>query len=522
MGMDALRGSIYSCLSPLQKRRQWPKKATTFRKRCQSTPNFHGSRSCPSTSYSYMITDMSHLSLETNNHAAANNGASNSSAALLYGAASSSLADIEVTAVSPPFTTSRSIRRKRNSIVSLAVSGSRLLSHRRGSAMPVLQHGEFDVSTKSQQVLGLRNDEWNRVQTKVMTIFEGGKLGPNELFELNEMVRVAIKSEIGSFISEYYKKSLLKRGMEALYNAIEDDGDKQLLESLSKVWDRFYSETLPTLRAIFYPIQTKGLTMSQITLLGFRDHVLLRTKLKESLELNAQADIPQNISQMLLVLQNIREHPHPSEDFLQLESLVAMVVSPYLGTRGLYMGGDSPVIKAKPAPVEENATRHAPIKSSASLSLASRSATTPNQHRQLSRHLSIRWQTQTARMPRNSQRNINTLPSETSKDRVKRYSLQTLTSSQSAHDLCTSRDPQPLTPTADTPPAQPPLPTTTSHSNTRRPRTPIRKPMNITSLETLNEVDRPLPELTTRRRTQSNVDFETGDSDGHEEDYSVC
>lgn len=111
---------------------------------------------------------------------------------------------------------------------------------------------------------------------------------------------------------------------------------------------------------------------------------------------------------------------------------------------------------------------------------------------------------------------------ETSKDRVKRYSLQTLTSSQSAHDLCTSRDPQPLTPTADTPPAQPPLPTTTSHSNTRRPRTPIRKPMNITSLETLNEVDRPLPELTTRRRTQSNVDFETGDSDGHEEDYSVC
>lgn len=81
----------------------------------------------------------------------------------------------------------------------------------------------------------------------------------------------------------------------------------------------------------------------------------------ESLELNAQADIPQNISQMLLVLQNIREHPHPSEDFLQLESLVAMVVSPYLGTRGLYMGGDSPVIKAKPAPVEENATRHAPI-----------------------------------------------------------------------------------------------------------------------------------------------------------------
>ena len=31
--------------------------------------------------------------------------------------------------------------------------------------------------------------------------------------------------------------------------------DKLLLDSLSKVWNRFYSETLPTLRAIFYPIQ---------------------------------------------------------------------------------------------------------------------------------------------------------------------------------------------------------------------------------------------------------------------------
>ncbi|KAJ8032402.1 Proline-rich protein 5-like [Holothuria leucospilota] len=297
---------------------------------------------------------MSHLSVDTN-HAAANGNS------LLFGAASSSLADIEVTAVSPPFSTSKSFRRKRSSIVSLAVSGGRLLSHRRGSAMPVLQHGEFDVSTKSQQVLGLRNDEWNRVQTKVMTIFEGGKLGPSELFELNEMVRIAIKSEIGSFISEYYKKSLLKRGMEALYNAVEDDGDKQLLGSLSKVWNRFYSETLPTLRAIFYPIQTKGLTMSQITLLGFRDHVLLRTRLKEALLLNAHADIPSNISQMLLVLQNIREQTHPSEDYLQLESLVALVVCPYLGTRGLYMGGEVPVIKANPPPVEETVHRHPPL-----------------------------------------------------------------------------------------------------------------------------------------------------------------
>ena len=43
--------------------------------------------------------------------------------------------------------------------------GSTRRNTRRGSAMAVLQQGglnDFEASTKSQQVLGLRNEEWNR------------------------------------------------------------------------------------------------------------------------------------------------------------------------------------------------------------------------------------------------------------------------------------------------------------------------------------------------------------------------
>ncbi|KAK7814976.1 hypothetical protein U0070_024319 [Myodes glareolus] len=49
-----------------------------------------------------------------------------------------------------------------------------------------------------------------------------------------------------------------------------------LIEVLAEVWDHFFTETLPTLQAIFYPVQGQELTIRQISLLGFRDLVLLK------------------------------------------------------------------------------------------------------------------------------------------------------------------------------------------------------------------------------------------------------
>ncbi|NXU82820.1 PRR5L protein, partial [Xiphorhynchus elegans] len=102
------------------------------------------------------------------------------------------------------------------------------------------------------------------------------------------------------------------------------------IDVLSEIWDHYFTETLPTLQAIFYPVQGQELTIRQIALLGFRDLVLLKVKLEEILPL-VQTKLPASIVQMLLILQSVHEPTGPSEGYLQLEELVKQVVSPYLG-----------------------------------------------------------------------------------------------------------------------------------------------------------------------------------------------
>lgn len=67
-----------------------------------------------------------------------------------------------------------------------------------------------------------------------------------------------------------------------------------------------------------------------MVLLGFRDLVLMQLPLGDLLQKNLSL-IPASITQMLLVLQGIQESRGPSKEYCQLESLVALVVKPYLG-----------------------------------------------------------------------------------------------------------------------------------------------------------------------------------------------
>ncbi|XP_013845579.1 proline-rich protein 5-like isoform X5 [Sus scrofa] len=143
------------------------------------------------------------------------------------------------------------------------------------------------------------NSAWNSVQTAVINVFKGGGLQSNELYALNENIRRLLKSELGSFITDYF--------------------------------------------------QGQELTIRQISLLGFRDLVLLKVKLDDLLLL-AQPQPPSSIIQMLLILQmrtlkprkcmclpeapqhkSVHEPTGPTEGYLQLEELVKQVVSPFLG-----------------------------------------------------------------------------------------------------------------------------------------------------------------------------------------------
>ena len=74
----------------------------------------------------------------------------------------------------------------------------------------------------------------------------------------------------------------------------------ELLEKLADTWTQFFTHILPTLEAIFVPTQ---ICIRSVTLLSFRDHVLLKTPISEALDSGVQGDVPPRIKQMLLVLQ---------------------------------------------------------------------------------------------------------------------------------------------------------------------------------------------------------------------------
>lgn len=179
------------------------------------------------------------------------------------------------------------------------------------------------------------NSAWNSVQTAVINVFKGGGLQTNELYTLNESVRRLLKSELGSFITDYFQNQLLAKGLLLLEEKVKLYEGENRIGILSEIWDHFFTEILPTLQAIFYPVQGQELTIRQIALLGFRDCVVLKVKLEEVFSL-VQLQIPPSIVQMLLILQSVHEPTGPSEGYLRLEQLTKRAVSPYLGTHGVH------------------------------------------------------------------------------------------------------------------------------------------------------------------------------------------
>lgn len=181
----------------------------------------------------------------------------------------------------------------------------------------------------SSTALQLSNTSvWNSVQSAVMKVFQGGALQPNELYTLNESIRWLLKTEMGSFITDYFQNQLLTRGLSEVLDQILLTTGEEQLAALSAVWEQFFTETLPTLQAIFYPVQGQELSVRQMALLAFRDLVLLKLHLEDTL--GSAASVPPPITQMLLVLQGIHEPGAPTQEYFQLERLVETVVSPYL------------------------------------------------------------------------------------------------------------------------------------------------------------------------------------------------
>lgn len=171
----------------------------------------------------------------------------------------------------------------------------------------------------------------------MIAVFQRKGLPDQELFSLNEGVRQLLKTELGSFFTEYLQNQLLTKGMVILRDKIRFYEGQKLLDSLAETWDFFFSDVLPTLQAVFYPVQGKEPSVRQLALLHFRNTITLGVKLEDALA-RAHARVPPAIVQMLLVLQGVHESRGVTKDYLRLETLIQKVVSPYLGTYGLYSG----------------------------------------------------------------------------------------------------------------------------------------------------------------------------------------
>ncbi|XP_016043234.1 proline-rich protein 5 isoform X2 [Erinaceus europaeus] len=187
----------------------------------------------------------------------------------------------------------------------------------------------------TQQRRACANATWNSIHNGVIAVFQRKGLPDQELFSLNEGVRQLLKTELGSFFTEYLQNQLLTKGMVILRDKIRFYEGQKLLDSLADTWDFFFSDVLPTLQAIFHPVQGKEPSVRQLALLHFRNTITLSVKLEDALA-RAHARVPPAIVQMLLVLQGVHESRGVTKDYLRLETLVQKVVSPYLGTYGLY------------------------------------------------------------------------------------------------------------------------------------------------------------------------------------------
>nr|XP_033807340.1 proline-rich protein 5 isoform X2 [Geotrypetes seraphini]XP_033807341.1 proline-rich protein 5 isoform X2 [Geotrypetes seraphini] len=187
----------------------------------------------------------------------------------------------------------------------------------------------------TQQRRAGSNATWNSIHNGVIAVFQRKGLPDHELYNLNEGVRQLLKTELGSFFTEYLQNQLLTKGMVILRDKIRFYEGQKLLDTLAETWDFFFSDVLPMLQAIFYPVQGKEPSVRQLALLHFRNIIALNIKLEETIS-RPRAKVPPSIIQMLLILQGVHESKGVSSEYLKLELLIQKVVSPYLGTYGLY------------------------------------------------------------------------------------------------------------------------------------------------------------------------------------------
>ncbi|XP_021344936.1 proline-rich protein 5-like, partial [Mizuhopecten yessoensis] len=90
--------------------------------------------------------------------------------------------------------------------------------------------------------------------------------------------------------------------MVILREGMKNDLGSVLLKKMGEQWSYLHAEILPTLQALFYPLPTNDSSIRKVTFLEFRDVVVLKVGIEESIGSVLSDEVPASIRQMLLVL----------------------------------------------------------------------------------------------------------------------------------------------------------------------------------------------------------------------------
>lgn len=207
-----------------------------------------------------------------------------------------------------------------------------------------------------------RNELWTSVQSGVLGLFKRKRLHAEEMLRLMDSVKELTASEIGPLIYDYYANQLLKKGLWTLRDVIKKNEERgsDLLYELGDAWNYYYSTIMPTIQMVLSPIAAKDLSIREVNIVGFRDHVTLRLNLEEVFEKQTDGYTPA-IQQMLLILQSVHETSPPSEEYMKLEKLVACVINPFIGFGGFYTGSCTPERKARRVSTFRKSTVQRPV-----------------------------------------------------------------------------------------------------------------------------------------------------------------
>jgi hypothetical protein len=111
-----------------------------------------------------------------------------------------------------------------------------------------------------------KSSDWKKIQEAVLTLFQQKRYPSlaQDLHQLNNKLGKLFRSEVGQFIGEFYQDQILKRGMIVLRHEVIEKEGLDLLKKLATVWTQFYTSILPTLQAIFAPVQVSILFIARV------------------------------------------------------------------------------------------------------------------------------------------------------------------------------------------------------------------------------------------------------------------